>query len=167
MLHRAKALLLLAVIIVGQLIAGLPASLHKSLHQGVIALAARHVQRAIASAPAGIAAMPGRIPGFHTFIIGQHIRVRPAAGPHCLPRVKIFGMAAHINHAIDARRPPNHLAARAGKPPPAQMRLGLGPIAPIIALHIHRKAQRAGHLNKRARIAAAIFHHQDRSPRLA
>ena len=44
--------------------------------------------------------------------IGQDVGVGPAAGPTARPGVEVAGMAAHIDHVVDARRPAEHLTAR-------------------------------------------------------
>ena len=69
-LHRAEALLLLAVIIVGGLIARLPPGLDKGPEQRVPAQPARHMQRAVMPAPGRIAAMAAIVPVFHPLVIG-------------------------------------------------------------------------------------------------
>ena len=133
-LHRAEAFLLFAVVIGGIGPTGLLAGLDKGVEQGVLALAPCHVQRAVGAAKGGSAA----VPGFHPLEIGQHVGVGPACRAAVAPVVVILAVAAHEDHAVDGRRPAQHLAARRGKLAPAQMRLGLSRESPVVSRHVHR-----------------------------
>jgi len=64
LLHRAKALLLLPVIICGCLVPRLHTCLDKGGHQGIVTLAPCHMQRTVFSTPFGITAMSRRCPTF-------------------------------------------------------------------------------------------------------
>ena len=123
------------------------------------------MQRPVDPAPARITAMPARVPAFHALVIWQDIRIGPPPRAAFLPMVKIHRMTAHINHAIDRRRPANDLAARTGQPPAPQMRFGLRLVAPVIHLHVHRVAERRRHLNERPRVRPAVFNHDHAPPR--
>src|SRR6056297_1163586 len=100
-LEGAEPLLLFAVIVMGALIPRLHPRLDESAHQRVVALATRHMQRAVLATPAWVAAMAGIVPVLHALEIGQHIRVAPAVAALIAPVVVIMGMAAHIDHAVD------------------------------------------------------------------
>ena len=49
----------------------------------------------------------------------------------------------------------------------AEVRLGLGPEAPVVAGHVHRVGERRRHLDERPPVAAAVLDDDDRMPRLA
>jgi hypothetical protein len=162
-LHRAEALLFLAVVILGRLETRLPAGLDEGVVERVGARAARHVQRAVGAAPRALAA----VPAFHALEVGQDVGIGPAGRAHLGPGVEIAGMAAHVDHAVDRGRAAEHLAARHHEAPVAEMRLGLGEVAPVVAGHVHRKAERRWHLDEGARVRAAEFEHQNRVAGLA
>ena len=75
LLHRAKAFLLLAIVIFSDFKACLLARLDKGMKQRIVTFAALHVKRAAGAAPAFLSA--ARI--FHALEIGQHIGIGPAA----------------------------------------------------------------------------------------
>ena len=101
LLHRAKAFLLLAVVILGHLVPGLRPSLHKGVKQRVRARPTADMQRPVLSAPCRIPAMAVLVPRLHAFVIGQHVGIAPALRAAFLPMIEVLGMAAHIDHAID------------------------------------------------------------------
>lgn len=117
-----------------------------------------HVQRACIAAHICITAVARCIPVFLPLEVRHHIRARPALRAQFGPSVIVPRMAAHIDHAVDRRRPANHFAPWGCQPAPAQERFWFGLIAPVIARHVHRIAKCAGHLDKRPPIGAAIFH---------
>ena len=160
-LHRAEAFLLLAVVIVGGLVPCLRARLDESTEQRVAQRPARHVQRAIGAPPRRVAAMAAIVPAFHPLVIGQHIGIGPAPRAAVVPVIEIARMAAHVDHAVDRGGAADHLAARAGEAAAPEMRLWVGAEAPIIEGHVHRVAQRRGHLDEGAGIRPAIFQHQN------
>ena len=161
LLHRAKALLLFAVVIAGGFVSGLTPRLDKGLNQRVVPLAPRHMQGAIGAAPRRIAAVTAIVPRLHPFEVGQHIRIAPTMRARLGPMVVIHRVAAHIDHAVDRRGPANDLAARTGQTTTAQMRFGVRPIAPVITAHVHRIGQGGGHLDEGPRIGAAKFQNQN------
>src|SRR5690606_12916894 len=97
LLHRAKALLFLAIIVFRNLETGLLSGFHKGVEQRIVASAALDIERAIGAAPAFLTAL--RI--LHPFEIGQHIGIGPAARAAFRPIIVILGVAAHIDHAVD------------------------------------------------------------------
>ena len=156
--HRPEAFLLLAVIVFGHLKPGLLSGLDEAFIERVFLIATADMQRAFGAAPALLSAMGM----FHPLEIGQHIRIGPAVGAGLGPAVKIFRMAAHIDHAVDGGGAANDLAARRGEPTPAQMRFRFGFIPPVVDSHAHRIGQGSRHLDEGSGIGAAIFQHDDR-----
>ena len=153
--------MLIPIVVAGHRVSGLATRLNKGARQGVITHAPGDMQRPATAAPIRIAAVSAIVPVFKTLEIGQHVGKSPAFGPHVAPRVVIAGMAPHVNHAVDRTRPADHFATRCGQPSAPQMRLGFGLIAPIIAGHIHRIAQRAGHIDERTPIRPAVLDYND------
>ena len=161
-LHRAKAFLLLPVVIGRHGIAGLTARFDEGIEQRVLPRAAGDVQRTVGTTERRIARIA--MPAFHTLEIGQHIGIGPTIGALFGPMVKVTRMAAHIDHAVDRGRPANHLAARGGQNAAPQMRLGFGLKAPVVDPHVHGIGQRARHLDERPRIGTAEFDDGDAAP---
>jgi hypothetical protein len=166
-LECAEAFLPLAVVITRERRSPPPRRIDKGLEQRVFLLATRDVQRPVRPAP--VASPAGPVPMLHPPEIGQHVGIGPAVGAHLGPCVIVAGMAAHVDHAVDRRRPADHLAARAGHAAAAHVRLGLGLVAPVVARHVHRVGQRGGHLDEGAGIGAAMLddEHLDDPPRPA
>ena len=165
-LHRAKTFLLLAIVIGGHRIARLLPRRDKGVEQRVLARPAADVQRPFVAAPGRIAAIMAPVPLLHPLEIGQNIGIAPARRALLGPMIIIARMAPHIDHAIDAGRSADHLAARCGQPPPVQMRFRLRLKAPVVNPHIHRIGQRARHLDERPDIAAAMLDHDHAFARL-
>jgi hypothetical protein len=163
-LEGAEALLPLAVVVVRHAIARRGARVDKRLEQRVFPLAPRDVQRPLEPAPRGLARVA--VPALHPPEVGQDVGIAPAVGAHLGPGVEVAGMAAHVDHAVDRGGAADHLAARAGHAPPAHVRLGLGAVAPVVAAHVHRVGECAGHPDEGARVAAAMLDHEDGAPRL-
>ncbi len=157
LLHQAEAFLLGAVIVVRQLEPGLLAGIEEGVEQRIGHRPALHMQRPVGAAPALFAAGGG----FHALEIGQHVLIAPAARAKLFPAVEVFRMAPHIDEPVDGGGAADHLAARRGDAPVVEMRLGLGQIAPVVALHAHRPGQRRRHLDERPDIRPAIFQHHD------
>ena len=158
LLHGAEALLLAAVVVPGGLEAGLPAGLDEGVIERVLPPTAGDVERPVRPPPAHLAF----VARLQAQKIGHHVGVGPAVGALIGPMVVVARMAAHVDHAVDGARPADDLAARAGQLPPAEMRLRLGPIAPVVTAHVHGNAERRRHLDQRARVGPAELHHQDR-----
>ncbi|WP_443089272.1 hypothetical protein, partial [Xylophilus sp.] len=75
LLHRAKAFLLLAVIIVSDFKARLLAGIDEGFEQRVITATTLNMQRTIGTAPAFLSA----VGIFHPLEVGQYIGIGPAA----------------------------------------------------------------------------------------
>ena len=106
------------------------------------------------------------MPMLHPLEIGQYVGIGPTRSPHLGPMIKIAGMAADIDHAIDAGRSAQYLAARGSEHAAPQIRLGFGLKAPVIAGHVHRITQGRWHLNERPGISAAMLNDQHLTARL-
>ncbi len=158
LLHRAEALLLLAVVVVGELEAGLGAGLDEGVVERVAARAAGDVQRAVVAAPVGGAA----VPVLHALEVGEDVGEGPAVGARLGPVVEVLRMAADVDHAVDRGGAAEHLAARGGEAAAAEVRLGLGAEAPVVAGHVHRVGERRRHLDERAPVGAAVLDDRDR-----
>ncbi len=164
LLHRAEAFLLGAVVVGRLLEPGLRARFHEGVVERIGPRPARHVQRPVGAAPVRSL---GAVPVLLALEVGHHVGPAPAVGAHLGPGVKVARVAAHVDHAVDRRRAAQHLAARHGQPAAAEVRLGLGAVAPVVACHVHRIAERRRHLDERPPVAAAVFQHQHRVARLA
>ena len=99
--HRAEAFLLLSVVIARDLIARLRARIDEGLKQRVVARAACDVQWPVCAAPFGVAAVACVVPCFHSFEVGQHVRIGPACSALISPMIIVARVAAHIDHAVD------------------------------------------------------------------
>ena len=163
LLHRAEALLLLAVVVVGELEAGLGAGLDEGVVERVAAGAAGDVQRAVGAAPVGVAA----VPVLHADEVGGDVGPGPAVGAHLGPVVEVERMAADVDHAVDRGGAAEDLAARRRQRPAAEVGLRLGAKAPVVAGHVHRVGERGRHLDERAPVGAAVLDDDDRMPGLA
>src|SRR3989442_676834 len=65
--------------------------------------------------------------------IGQHIGRRSPLIAELAPIVEILGLAADIDHAVDRRRPAEHLAARPVDAAVGGAGIGFGLVAPVDA----------------------------------
>ena len=166
LLERTEPFLLTTVVVVGNRIPGLTSCLDKGLVERVRSPPSRHMQRAVAAPPCGVATMAAIVPAFHAFEVGQYIGKGPTRGAHVRPSIKVARVPAHIDHAIDRGGATDDLAARTHQATPAKMRLRLALKAPVVTAHVHRIAERRRHLDKRAGVAAAVFDHDDRITRL-
>ena len=140
--HRREALLLVAVHVGGEGIAGLAPRLEEGLVQRIAAGAGRDVQRSIA-APVVVGAARARLGALE---IGQDVGVIPAGQTALRPAIVVAGVAAHVRHAVDRRRAAEHPAARAVDAPTVHVRLGLAPVAPVVALALQRIRERRRHV---------------------
>ncbi len=156
--HPAEPLLLEAVVIRGRGVASLLRRLQPDGVQRVFQRAVSGVQRP------GVAAVfvASLLQRLGPAEIGQHVLVAPARRALLFPPIEVLRVAAHIHHAVDRRRSAQHLAARRVQPAPAQVRLRLGLIGPVIFRHVHRDGQRARHLDQHRGVGPAILQQQDR-----
>jgi hypothetical protein len=140
--HRREALLLVAVHVGGERIAGLATGLEEGLVQRIAAGAGRDVQGSLA-APIVVGAARARLGALE---IGQDVRVVPAGQPRLRPAVVVAGVAAHVRHAVDRRRAAEHPTARTVDAPPVHVGFGLAPITPVVALVLERIRERCRHV---------------------
>ena len=154
--HASETLLLVAVVVRGGRIAGLPCRLQPGVVQRIVQAPIAVVQRTVAAAVLRITALV-RVGAAE---IGQHMAIAPALGALFFPAVEIERVAAHPDHAVDRGRTPQHLAARRGQPPSAKMRFRLGGKTPVVFRHVHRDRQRGRHLNQHRAIRAAELQQQ-------
>ena len=140
--HRREPLLLVAVHVDGERIAGLAPRLDEGLVKGIATGAGRDVQRSVA-APVVVGAARA---GFGALEIGQDVRVVPAGQPALRPAVVVAGVAAHVRHAVDRGRAAEHPAARAVDAPAVHVRFGLAPVTPVVALALERIRERRRHM---------------------
>ena len=125
----------------------------------------RVFQRAIAGVQRpGIAAVlvSSLLQRFGPAKVRQHVLIAPASRALLLPLVEVQRVAAHVHHAVDRRRPTQHLAPRRMQPAPTQMRLRLGLVRPVVFRHVHWDRQRAGHLDQHRRVGTAVLQQQHR-----
>ena len=101
-LHRAKAFLLMPVIIVSDRVSSLPPRFDKGGDQWVATFAAGDMQRAVFAPPVRVTAMTCIIPMLHTLEIRQNVRITPAICAHLGPCLIVARVTAHIDHSIDA-----------------------------------------------------------------
>ena len=64
--------------------------------------------------------------------IGQHVGIAPACQPALPPQVIVARIAAHIDHAVDAGRAAERLAARNDQPAAVERRLGFALVVPAV-----------------------------------
>ncbi len=138
LLHRAETFLFQTVIIGRRFETGLLAGGHEGIEERIRLFAARNMQRPV-RAPALALGTP--VARFCALEIRLHIGVGPPVGTALLPMVEILGMPAHIDHAVDRRRPADDLAARRCHLAIIEVRLRLRAVSPVVARHVHRVGQ--------------------------
>ena len=161
--HRAEALLHVAVRVVGPEVARLVAGLDEGAVERVLhVVAAGDVQRAVAAAI--FVAAVGE--GLGLAEVGQAVAIAPAAGAERFPFVEVVRMAAHVDEAVDRGRAAQDLAARAMDAAAVEARLRRGVVAPVVLGAVHRDREGRGHLDEDAAVAAAEFEDQHPGPRV-
>ena len=126
-LAAAETFLLLAVVILGEGIAGLLRRLEPGVEDRIGRLGELRAERPLAAAP-GVRAV---FPGLGAIEVGQHVGIGPAARALLRPAIVIAAVAARIGHDVDRRRTAEHLAAHRLDPAVVEIGFGLGLIAPI------------------------------------
>ena len=155
--HRAKTLLAKPVHVVGACITRLLAGRDEGLVERVAAGTGAHMQRP-GVAPVGVTTLGARLGAAK---VRQATRVGPfrqAVVPG--PAVVIERMAADVDHAVDRRRTPDHLAARAVDAPVIHERLGLGLVHPAVARVGHRVGKTRGHVDEQVVVEATGLEQQ-------
>ena len=154
----AKALLLETIEIAGLFVASLNAGGDEAGIDRVLGVGLGDMQRALGAMPG----VPSPLQALGTFEIGEHIAIAPAGEAHLAPLVIVAGMAADVDHAVDGGGAAPTLAARPPERTIIEVRLGLGPEAPIVvALGGDQAADAGGHAHEQGIILAAGFEEQD------
>ena len=138
-----EALLALAVDIDGQLVACLLDGLEEGAEEGVGGLAALETERT-AVAAVGVVGV-GRQAVLHAPEIRQAMGVVPVGHARVgRPTLEVQRVAALEDHAVDAARAAEHLAASVVDPATAHERLRLRLVAPVVEPAADGKASAAG-----------------------
>lgn len=159
----AEAFLFGAVEILGHLIASADPGIDEGRIDGVDHAAVGHPERAFAAVivvgPFGIA--------FGLPEIGQDVVIAPAREPRLAPLVVVAGMAADVDHPVDARRAAPAAAARPIKLAVVQMFLRLGVEEPVIVVgRLEQLADAGRHPHQQALVLLARLDETDRVARI-
>ena len=142
--ESAEALLGRAVHIVGEHVTRLARGLEEGLEERSPCGAPLELERPLAAPPVVVAVAAG----LHALEVGQAVGVAPVLEPGALgPAVVVLRVAALEDHAVDAARAAEQLAARVVDPPAAHVWLGLGLIAPVVEAVARRNRERRGHVD--------------------
>ena len=156
--ERREALLLVAVDVLRQRVAGLCARLEERLEQRARRRAALEHERAVAAAPL-VRAREARL---HLLEVRQAVGVVPVL--HALvarPALVVQRVAALEDHPVDRARPAEHLAARVVDAPPVHARLGLGLVLPVVEAVADRDRQRGRHVDEEVELPVGAARLQD------
>ena len=139
-IHPAQTLLLVAIHVICERVAGLLPGLDKGLVQGVIGSATRHVQWSVAAS----VAIGAQLVGLSFTEVGQAVVVIPAIGTLPLPAVVVFGVAADVHHGIERGRASPHAAPGPVKHTAVHACLGQRVVVPVVLLvaQVVRKSRR-------------------------
>ena len=145
--ERGKALLAVAVHVLGERIAGLLDGVEEGVEERAARRAALERERAVVTAE-GIV-RPRRETVLHPLEVGQAVSVVPGLHPVAgRPALVVERVAALEDHPVDAARAAQHLPARVVDLAAAHERLGLGLVLPVIEAAADRKRQRGGHVDE-------------------
>ncbi len=156
-LENAHALLLRAVVILGDRKTGALAGFEIRRSDRVIELRQARADRSVA-APKGI--RPTH-PGLLSPEQRQHVRVRPSVQPRSRPTVVVGPVAAHIGHGVDRRAAANNLAAGAFDLAPVEARLMLRIVVPVEPTLRHYTAPAQRQVDPRVAIPTTRLDQQD------
>jgi len=126
-LPAAEALLLLAVVVLGERPVRFPRRVEPAVEERVAIAGIDDRERAVAATP-GVRAL---LPALATLEVGQDVGVRPAGAAVLRPAVVVATVASDVGHHVDRRASAEHLAAHGLDPAVVQLGLGLGVIAPV------------------------------------
>ena len=126
-LRAAEALLVLAVVVLGQGPVRVPRRVEPAVEQGVAISRIDDRERAVAAAP-GVLAL---FPALAALEVGQDVGIRPAVAAVLRPSVVVAAVAAHVGHHVDRGASAEHLAAHRFDAAVVQPELGLGVVAPV------------------------------------
>ncbi|VTR66341.1 conserved hypothetical protein [Desulfosarcina cetonica] len=155
----AEALLLETVDIPGERIARLADSHEKCIEQGIVA-AGRGQIKGACRARVGIGADHAALDAFE---IGQAVGVGPVGQAVFLgPFLVIHGVAANVDHAVNAAGSAQHLAPGLVDPAVMHEGFGIGLVPPVIGTAGERVSQGRGHVDAKieAMVRSAGFQHQ-------
>ena len=160
-----KALLAVAVDVGRELVAGLLDGLEERLEERARGRAALEHERAVAAAPL-VGARQARL---HLLEVRQAVGVVPRLHPGVArPALVVHRVAALEDHAVDAARAAEHLAAGVVDAPVVHVRLGLGLVLPVVEAAADRVGQRRRHVDEEVElvVVAAGLEHQDARRRI-
>ena len=162
-LHAGEAVLLGAVVIVGDRVARGDARVEPGVEERIgIARAARGERPAAAAIRARAV-----FPRFLAPEIRQRVRIRPAwQAVRVGPALVIGAIAAHVRHGVDRRAAAHHLAARALDRAAADAFLRLGEIAPVVQPIREDAAPRKRNAQPRIAIPPACLQQQHADVRI-
>ncbi len=141
---RREPLLPVAVDVRSQRVAGLLHGIEERPEQRVADGTALQHERPVAAAPLVRAGQAG----LHLLEVRQAVRVVPVLHPRVgRPALVVERVAALEDHAVDAARAAEHLAARVIDAPAVHVRLRLGAVAPVVEAIADRERQRRGHVD--------------------
>ena len=160
LVERCETLLAVAVDVVGAAKAGLRTGLEPGLEQRIGGRPTLEFERAVAPAPFVLAGQTG----LHPLEVGQAVGVVPVLHPRLLgPLLVVGGVAALEDHAVDAGRSAEHLAASVVHPATVHVRLGFALVLPVVETATDRKRQGGGHVDEHIPlpVGAPRFEHED------
>ena len=159
--ERREPLLAESVHVLGQRVAGLLDRLEERPEQRAAGGAALQDERA--GVPAILVLEPSRHAALHPLEVRQAVRVIP--GVHAgvrAPTLVVQGVPALEDHAVDAARAAQDLAARVIDPTPVHVRLGLRLVLPVVVAASDRERERRRHVDEDVPqvVGTARFQHQ-------
>ena len=145
--ERGESLLAIAVDVVGERVARLLDRREEGLEQRSARGAALEHERTRVAAEGVVRGRGEAV--LHALEVGQAVRVVPALHPRARgPALVVERVAALEDHAVDAARPAEQLAARVIHAPAAHVGLGLGLVAPVVEAVPDRERQRSRHVDE-------------------
>ena len=146
-IERGKALLAVAVHVLGERIAGLLDGGKEGVEERAARRTALERERAVVAAE-GIVRPRGETV-LHPLEVGQAVGVVPGLHPAVRrPALVVQRVAALEDHPVDAARAAQDLPARVVDLAAAHERLGLGLVPPVIEAAADRKRERRGHMDE-------------------
>jgi len=165
--ERRKALLAVAVDVLGQLVAGLHGGSEPGPEERARRRPPLQTQRAAVTAPWIVDC--GRRAVLHSLEIRQAPSVVPGLHPGVRgPAFVVERVAALEDHPVDAGAPAEDLAPGVVDPPAVHERLGLGLVLPVVEPAADRERQGGRHVDERvdAPVGPTGFEDEDPRPRI-
>ena len=166
-IERRKALLAVAVDVVGELVAGLLDGPEEGPEQRAGGRAALEDERAVVAAKRVVRARGET--GLHPLEVRQAVGEVPAAHPGIgRPALVVERVAALEDHAVDAARATQQLAPGVIDPPAVHERLGLGLVFPVVEPAADRERERGRHVDEDVRpvVGPPGLEHEDATRRV-